>query len=45
MAQGRPAVVQTDPRTGWVGCYMPCGLQVEGFKPGKLHFEWYVPID
>ena len=41
-----PAVVQTEPRTGWVGCYMPCGLQVEGFpKPGKLHFEWYVPID
>jgi carbazole 1,9a-dioxygenase terminal dioxygenase component len=41
-----PAVVHTDPRAGWVGCYLPCGLQVEGFpKPGKLHFEWYVPID
>jgi carbazole 1,9a-dioxygenase terminal dioxygenase component len=41
-----PSVVQTDPRTGWVGCYLPCGLQVEGFpKPAKVHFEWYVPID
>lgn len=41
-----PSVVQTDPRTGWVGCYLPCGLQVEGFpRPGKVHFEWYVPID
>src|SRR5262245_7048220 len=41
-----PAVVQTDPRAGWVGCYMPCGLQVEGFpKLGKVHFEWYVPVD
>jgi carbazole 1,9a-dioxygenase terminal dioxygenase component len=41
-----PAVVQTDPRAGWVGCYLPCGLQVEGFpRPGKIHFEWYVPID
>ncbi len=41
-----PAVVQTDPRAGWVGCYMPCGLQVANFpRPGKMHFEWYVPID
>ena len=35
-----------DPRAGWVGCYLPSGLQVEGFpKPGKVHFEWYIPID
>ena len=44
--QDSPAMVQTDPHAGWVGCYLPCGLQVEGFpKSGKLHFEWYVPID
>src|SRR5262249_37457593 len=44
--QEAPAIVQTEPRAGWVGCYMPCGLQVEGFpKLGKVHFEWYVPID
>ncbi len=44
--QDAPDVVQTEPRAGWVGCYMPCGLQVEGFpKLGKVHFEWYVPLD
>ncbi len=44
--QDAPAVVHTEPRAGWVGCYLPCGLQVENFpRPGKVHFEWYVPID
>lgn len=29
-----------------VGCYMPCGLEVDPFPmPGMVHFEWYVPID
>jgi carbazole 1,9a-dioxygenase len=29
-----------------VGCYMPCGLEVDPFPvPGLVHFEWYVPID
>ena len=40
-----PAVVEAS-RTTQVGCYLPCGLQVDNFpKQDLIHFEWYVPID
>jgi carbazole 1,9a-dioxygenase terminal dioxygenase component len=41
-----PSVVRTEPRIDAVGCYLPCGLQVNNFpRLGKVHFEWYVPIN
>ncbi len=41
-----PSVVRTEPRIDAVGCYLPCGLQVNNFpRLGKIHFEWYVPIN
>lgn len=41
-----PAVTHGVRRQGGVGCYLPCGLQVDNFpRPGLIHFEWYVPID
>ena len=41
-----PTVLQIPRQEGWVGCFMPCGLQVANFpRPGRVHFEWYVPVD
>jgi carbazole 1,9a-dioxygenase terminal dioxygenase component len=40
-----PSVINEVRKHG-VGCYLPCGLQVDHFpKTGLIHFEWYVPID